>query len=156
MRSQEIQYLASVLWSKHWFQHAMPSKLENALPLFISVRKLLGSVLTSGLTFNFTQVKSSIFKNSAFNFKSRRFIRIYFFLCIRLQERLIKIQCAHIRKSYLKFSHVPEFSHSVYRGINPPPPSNAPSLYFAKPSANYPNPFLGNSPYILFFVTPLP
>ena len=35
----------------------MPSKLENALPLFISVRKLLGSVLTSGLTFNFTQVK---------------------------------------------------------------------------------------------------
>ena len=36
----------------------MPSKLENALPaLFISVRKLVGSVLTSGLTFNFTQVK---------------------------------------------------------------------------------------------------
>ena len=34
----------------------MPSKLENALPLFISVRKLVGSVLTSGLTFNFTQV----------------------------------------------------------------------------------------------------
>ena len=36
----------------------MPSKLENALPaLFISVRKLVGSVFTSGLTFNFTQVK---------------------------------------------------------------------------------------------------
>ena len=36
----------------------MPSKLENTLPaLFISVRKLVGSVLTSGLTFNFTQVK---------------------------------------------------------------------------------------------------
>ena len=36
----------------------MPSKLENVLPaLFISVRKLVGSVLTSGLTFNFTQVK---------------------------------------------------------------------------------------------------
>ena len=35
----------------------MPSKLENALPLFISVRKWVGSVLTSGLTFNFTQVK---------------------------------------------------------------------------------------------------
>ena len=30
----------------------MPSKLENALPLFISVRKLVGSVLTSGLAFN--------------------------------------------------------------------------------------------------------
>ena len=135
----------------------MPSKLKNALPLFISVRKLLGSVLTSGLTLNFTQVKRSIFSNSAFNFKSRRFLSIYFFLCIKLQERLIKIQCAHIRKSYLKFCHVPELNHSVHRGINPPPPSKAlSSLYFAKPSANYPNPFIGNSPYILFFVTPLP
>ena len=35
----------------------MSSELENALPLFISVRKRVGSVLTSGLTFNFTQVK---------------------------------------------------------------------------------------------------
>ena len=36
----------------------MTSKLENALPaLFISARKLVGLVLTSGLTFNFTQVK---------------------------------------------------------------------------------------------------
>ena len=35
----------------------MSSKLENALPLFISVRKWVGSVFTSGLTFNFTQVK---------------------------------------------------------------------------------------------------
>ena len=35
----------------------MPSKLENALPFFINVRKLVGSVLTSGLTFKFTQVK---------------------------------------------------------------------------------------------------
>ena len=35
----------------------MPSKLENPLPLFISVRKWVGLVLTSGLTFNFTQVK---------------------------------------------------------------------------------------------------
>ena len=34
----------------------MSSKLEKALPLF-SVRKWVGSVLTSGLTFNFTQVK---------------------------------------------------------------------------------------------------
>ena len=32
-------------------------KLENVLPLFISVRKWVGSVLTSGLRFNFTQVK---------------------------------------------------------------------------------------------------
>ena len=35
----------------------MPSKLENALLLFISVRKWVGSVLTPGRTFNFTQVK---------------------------------------------------------------------------------------------------
>ena len=35
----------------------MPSKLENSLPLFISVREWVGSVLISGLKFNFTQVK---------------------------------------------------------------------------------------------------
>ena len=35
----------------------MSSKLKNALPLFISVMKCVGSVLISGLTFNFTQVK---------------------------------------------------------------------------------------------------
>ena len=35
----------------------MSFKLENALPLFISVTNWVGSVLTSGLTFNFTQVK---------------------------------------------------------------------------------------------------
>ena len=35
----------------------MPSKLQNTSPLFISVRKWVGSVLTSGVTFNFTQVK---------------------------------------------------------------------------------------------------
>ena len=35
----------------------MPSKLENALPLFVSVRKWVGSVLASALTFNFTQDK---------------------------------------------------------------------------------------------------
>ena len=36
----------------------MPSKLENVLPLFISVRKWVGSMFTSDLTFNFTQVKA--------------------------------------------------------------------------------------------------
>ena len=35
----------------------MPSKLGNTLPLFISVRKWVSSVLTLGLTFNFNQVK---------------------------------------------------------------------------------------------------
>ena len=38
----------------------MPFKLENVLPLFISVRKWVGSVITSGLTFNFTQVKAKM------------------------------------------------------------------------------------------------
>ena len=90
----------------------------------ISVRKFLGLVLTSGLAFNFTQVKGSIFLNSAFKFKSRRFLRIYFFLCIKLQEKLMKIQCADISKSYLKLCHVPELSHSVHRGINPSTPSS--------------------------------
>ena len=35
----------------------MTPKLKNALPLLISVRKWVGSLLTSGLAFNFTQVK---------------------------------------------------------------------------------------------------
>ena len=35
----------------------MQSKLENALPLFISVSKRVGSGLTSGLKFNFNQVR---------------------------------------------------------------------------------------------------
>ena len=35
----------------------MQYKLENALPLFIGVKKWVGPVVTSGLTFNFTQVK---------------------------------------------------------------------------------------------------
>ena len=35
----------------------MPTKLENVLPLFISVRKGAGSLLISGLLHNFTHVK---------------------------------------------------------------------------------------------------
>ena len=68
---------------------------------------------------------------AAFKFKSRKTLRIYFFLRITQQKRLIKIQFAHISKSYLKFWHLPELSHGVYRGINPPqkhpPPSFLPS-----------------------------
>ena len=67
-----------------------------------------------------------------------KFLRINFFLCIKLLERLIKVQCSHISKLFLKFHHVPELSHSVHRGINPLPP---PLKYF-------------NSSYMLFFVTP--
>ena len=130
----------------------MTSKLKHSTPLCISVRKWVGSVLNSGLTFNFTQVKgryasqsklyilrktiftqkhcevsiiitmNEMFNLAVFNiqhFKSRRFLQIYFFLCIKRQERLIKIQCALISKSYLKFRHVPLLSHGVYQGINP-------------------------------------
>ena len=63
LRSQEIQYLGlSVSWQKLKLVRALVAvchaiKLENTLPLFINVRKWVGSVLTSGLTFNFTQVK---------------------------------------------------------------------------------------------------
>ena len=49
---------------------------------------------------------SSVQYSSAFKFKSRT-LCIYLFICIKLQERLIKIQLAHISKSYLKFQHVP-------------------------------------------------
>ena len=35
----------------------MPSRPENALSLLISVKEWIGSVLISGLTFNFIQVK---------------------------------------------------------------------------------------------------
>ena len=80
-------------------------------------------------------------------------------------ERLIKIKCTHISKSYLKFRHVPELSHSLHQGINPnpqPPPPHPPPkkkasfLFFVRSSANCPSPFLGNSPYILFFCDPPP
>ena len=72
----------------------MPSKLENALPaLFISLRKLVGSVLTSGLTFNFTQVKvkermprrvnsTSMFKLPVFNIQHLNSNREDFFTFI--------------------------------------------------------------------------
>ena len=62
--SQEIQYLLvfqcpgrSWNWSGHWWLHAMPSKLGNALTLFIIVRKWVGLVFSSNLLHNFTWVK---------------------------------------------------------------------------------------------------
>ena len=64
LRSQQIQYLLgchclgrSWRWSGHWHLHDMPSKLGNALPLFINVRKWVGSLLTLDLLNNLTQVK---------------------------------------------------------------------------------------------------
>ena len=83
--------------------------------------------------------KLAVFNIQHLNSNQEDFFAFMFFLSIKPQERLIKIQHAHISKSYLKFQHVPEISQSVHRGISSP--SKTPtSLFFAKP------PFLGNSP----------
>ena len=68
---------------------------------------------------------------------------IYFFLCIKLQERLIKIQCTHISKSYLKFWHVPELDHSVHRGINP-------LLIFCEAFCKLPKPLFRQFPIYIY------
>ena len=60
MSRNPIPWLVIVLVESETSQstgNCMPFKLENALQLFINVRKWVGSVLSSGLTFNFTQVK---------------------------------------------------------------------------------------------------
>ena len=97
----------------------------------------------------------AVFNIQHLNSNREDFFAFIFFLCIKLQETLIKIQRAHISKSYLKFRHMPELSHSVDRGINGP--SKAPScLFFVKPPENCPIPFFGNSSYNFFLVNPLP
>ena len=52
----------------------MPSKLENALPLFISVREWVGSVLTSGLTFNLLKLKLKVGMPHKVNFNLKKII----------------------------------------------------------------------------------
>ena len=66
---------------------------------------------------------------------------------MKLQERLIKVQLAHISMSYLKFRHVPELIHSVHQGINPLSKALS-SLFFAK------SPFGAIPPIFCLFVTP--
>ena len=68
---------------------------------------------------------------------------------------MIKIQLARISKSYLKFRDAPELSHSVHPGISPPDKHSPPSFCQA-PCKLFKPPFLGNSPYIYFFVTTPP
>ena len=63
--------------------------------------------------------KLAVFDIQHLNPNRDDFFAFIIFLCIKLQERLIKIQRFHISKSYLKFQRVPELSHSV----QPPPPS---------------------------------
>ena len=70
---------------------------------------------------------------------------------------MIKIQRAHISKSYLKFRHVPKLSHSVYRGINSPSPQKHSPLYFLPSLLQIVDtPLFMQLPYILLFVTSPP
>ena len=97
-------------------------------------------------------VSASSVLYSVFKFKSRRILRIYFFFLIILQEQSWPIQLAHISKSYLSFWYVPELSHSVHWGINPPLPQKHPPLSFLRsPQQIVQAHFLSDSPNILFF-----
>ena len=66
----------------------------------------------------------AVFNIQHLNSNREDFFTFIFLLCIKPQEILIRshqrIQYAHISKSYPKLRHVPELSHSVHRGINPP------------------------------------
>ena len=94
-------------------------------------------------------VSASSVLYSVFKFKSTR---IYFFLWIILQEQSWPIQLAHISRSYLRFWHVPELSHSVHWGINPPlPQKHHPLSFLRSPLQIVQAHFLSNSPNILFF-----
>ena len=83
-----------------------------------------------------------MFKLALFNIQhlnsNREDFAFIFFLCIKLQERVIKIQHAYISKSYLKFWHAPELSHGVHQGINHP--EKHPPPFFCKPPTNCPSP----------------
>ena len=49
--------MRSFFWGKNFGISNSAIPPINALPSFIGVREWVGSLLTSGLTFNFTQVK---------------------------------------------------------------------------------------------------
>ena len=100
--------------------------------------------------------KLAVFNSHHLNSNREDFFAFTFFFEIKLQERLINIQQAHISKSYLKFWHVPELGHSVHRGINPS--SKAPfSLFLANPPANCLRPLFRQFPiYIIFVYHPHP
>ena len=59
---------------------------------------------------------------------------------------MIKIQRAHISKSYLKFRHVPELSHRVHRGITPPPQKHPPLYFLPSPFQIVQAPLFGEPP----------
>ena len=104
---------------------------------------------------------TSMFKLPVFNIQHVNSNREDFFVkilsCIKLQERLIKIQCAHISKSYLKFRHVPELGHSVHRGINSRPLQNTLLLIFCHAFCKLPKPLFRQFPrYIVFLLATHP
>ena len=93
-----------------------------------------------------------MFKIAVFNIQHLNSNREDFFasiFCIKLQERLIKTQCTHINKSYLKFRHLPELSHSVHGGINP---ASKTPYFLQSPLQIVQTSCLGNSPYIIVFL----
>ena len=85
-------------------------------------------------------------------------------LFFSLPERLIKIKYAHISKSFRKFRHVPELSHSLHQGINPslprpPPPHKKKStlLIFCQVFCKLSKPPFRQFPiYIIFLWPPSP
>ena len=104
--------------------------------------------------------KLAVFNIQHLNLNREDFFALIFFLCIKLQERLIKIQCVHISKSYHKLEHVPELSHSVHHASRNHPPTPAlknilPIFCQAAGKLSKP-PFLSNSPYMFFVTPPLP
>ena len=72
--------------------------------------------------------KLAVFNIHHLNSNWEDFFAFIFFVCLKLQERWIRIKCAHIGKSYLKFRHAPELNHSVHQGINLPASYFLPSL----------------------------
>ena len=68
---------------------------------------------------------------------------------------MIKIQRAHISKSYLKFRHVPELSHSMHQGIIPPQ-KHPPPYFLPSPLQIVQAPLFRQFPIVIycFFVPP--
>ena len=83
-----------------------------------------------------------------------RALCIYFFLCIKLQERLIKIQLAHNSKCYLKFWHAPDLSHSGHQGINSPPKKHSPPSFLQSTQQIVQAPLFKQLPLYIVFLWP--
>ena len=99
--------------------------------------------------------KLAVFNIQHLNSSREDFFAFIFFLSIKMQERFIKSQRTHISKSYLKFRHVPELSHSVHPGINPP--QKHPPYFLPSPLQIVQAPLFKQCPmYIVFCAPPHP